>query len=312
MDMQKNIRVNREHKDSLFRFIFSDKKALLSLYNAVNDSDYADKELLEIYTMEDFLYMGMKNDVSFLIDWNLNLFEHQSTYNPNMPLRGFMYMAASFKKYVELNRLDLYSSKLIRIPVPRYFVFYNGKRPMEDEVLLRLTDQMGGSDVTEKSCTEFTAHMVNINEGHSPKMMERCPLLYEYSIFVGEIRKNTEAGMMLVDAIDTAVDECIKRGVLADILRSNRAEVTDMLLKEYDEAFHIASEKEISFEEGRQMERANTEKERQRAEAEKQRADEMDVKIKILTSRLRGETAEKIAENLGVDVEQVQKVLNNI
>ena len=312
MDMQKNIRVNREHKDSLFRFIFSDKKALLSLYNAVNDSDYADKELLEIYTMEDFLYMGMKNDVSFLIDWNLNLFEHQSTYNPNMPLRGFMYMAASFKKYVELNHLDLYSSKLIRIPVPRYFVFYNGKRPMEDEVLFRLTDQMEGTDAAEKSCTEFTAHMVNINEGHSPKMMERCPLLYEYSIFVGEIRKNTEAGMMLVDAIDTAVDECIKRGVLADILRSNRAEVTDMLLKEYDEAFHIASEKEISFEEGRQMERANTEKERQRAEAEKQRADEMDVKIKILTSRLRGETAEKIAENLGVDVEQVQKVLNNI
>ncbi|MDD6232223.1 MAG: hypothetical protein PUA89_05855, partial [Frisingicoccus sp.] len=233
MDMQKNIRVNREHKDSLFRFIFSDKKALLSLYNAVNDSDYTDKELLEIYTME-------------------------------------------------------------------------------DEVLLRLTDQMEGTDAAEKSCTEFTAHMVNINEGHSPKMMERCPLLYEYSIFVGEIRKNTEAGMILVDAINTAVDECIKRGILADILRSNRAEVTDMLLKEYDEAFHIASEKEISFEEGRQMERMNTEKERQRAEAEKQRADEMDVKIKILTSRLRGETAEKIAENLGVDVEQVQKVLNNI
>ena len=312
MDMQKNIRVNREHKDSLFRFIFSDKKALLSLYNAVNDSDYTDKELLEIYTMEDFVYMGMKNDVSFLIDWNLNLFEHQSTYNPNMPLRGFMYMASSFKKYVELNRLDLYSSKLIWIPVPRYFVFYNGKRPMEDEVLLRLTDQMEGTDASGKSCTEFTAHMVNINEGHSLKMMERCPRLYEYSIFVGEIRKNTEAGMILVDAINTAVDECIKRGILADILRSNRAEVTDMLLKEYDEAFHIASEKEISFEEGRQMERMNTEKERQRAEAEKQRADEMDVKIKILTSRLRGETAEKIAENLGVDVEQVQKVLNNI
>ena len=122
---------------------------------------------------------------------------------------------------------------------------------------------------------------------------------------MGEIRKNTEAGMILVDAINTAVDECIKRGILADILRSNRAEVTDMLLKEYDEAFHIASEKEISFEEGRQMERANTEKERQRA-------DEMELKNKILIARLRGETAEKIAENLRVDVEQVQKVLNNI
>lgn len=132
--------------------------------------------------------------------------------------------------------------------------------------------------------------------------------------------------MMLVDAIDTAVDECIKRGILADILRSNRAEVTDMLLKEYDEAFHIASEKEISFEEGRQMERANTEKERQRAEEERQRAeeeknraeeekkraDEMELKNKILMSRLRGETADEIAKNLGVDVDQVEKVLENI
>ena len=132
--------------------------------------------------------------------------------------------------------------------------------------------------------------------------------------------------MMLVDAIDTAVDECIKREVLADILRSNRAEVTDMLLKEYDEAFHIASEKEISFEEGRQMERENTEKERQRAEVEKQRAeeernradkekqraDEMDIKVRILMSRLRGETVEEIAKNLGVDTDQVQKVLENI
>ena len=131
---------------------------------------------------------------------------------------------------------------------------------------------------------------------------------------------------MLVDAIDTAVDECIKRGILADILRSNRAEVTDMLLKEYDEAFHIASEKEISFEEGRQMERENTEKERQRAEVEKQRAeeernradkekqraDEMDIKVRILMSRLRGETVEEIAKNLGVDTDQVQKVLENI
>ena len=118
--------------------------------------------------------------------------------------------------------------------------------------------------------------------------------------------------MMLVEAIDTAVDECIKRGILADILRSNRAEVTDMLLKEYDEAFHIASEKEISFEEGRQMERANTEKERQRAEEEKKRADEMELKNKILMSRLCGEAVEEIAKNLGVDADQVQNVLNNI
>ena len=87
--MQDNTNYNRNYKDSLFRFIFNNKEAALSLYNAVNDSDYQDADAIEFYTMSDFLYMGMKNDLSFLIDWNLNIFEHQSTYNPNMPLRGF-------------------------------------------------------------------------------------------------------------------------------------------------------------------------------------------------------------------------------
>ena len=96
MDMQMNASVNVKHKDRLFRFIFKDKESLLTLYNAVNESDYTDVEALEIYTMENFVYMGMKNDLSFLIDWNMNVFEHQSTYNPNMPLRGILYMAAAF------------------------------------------------------------------------------------------------------------------------------------------------------------------------------------------------------------------------
>ena len=100
LDIKNDVNVNRQHKDRLFRFIFQEKSALLSLYNAINRSDYTDPESLEIYTMENYVYMGMKNDVSFLIDWNMNVFEHQSTYNPNMPLRGFLYMSAMFKKFI--------------------------------------------------------------------------------------------------------------------------------------------------------------------------------------------------------------------
>jgi len=329
MDMQMNASVNVKHKDRLFRFIFKDKEALLTLYNAVNESDYTDVDALEIYTMENFVYMGMKNDLSFLIDWNMNVFEHQSTYNPNMPLRGFLYMAAAFKRYIELQRLDLYGSKQLRLPVPRYYVyliarsltqrahakhltygmpewvFYNGLKEMADEEILYLTDSMEAASGPEKSCAQFSAHMVNINKGRNTQIMQRCPLLYEYSLFVAEVRKRTTQNRPLREAIEEAVDYCIAHDILADILRANKAEVTNMCLEEYDEAFHIASEKEISFEEGRLEGLKSAEKERLRAEA-------LDLQVAVLTRKLRGETEESIAESQGITLDEVQKILDEI
>lgn len=305
MDMQKNVRVNFKYKDSLFRFIFKDKEALLTLYNAVNESDYTDPEALEIYTMEDFVYMNMKNDLSFLIDWNMNVFEHQSTYNPNMPLRGFLYMAAAFKKYIALNRLDIYGSKRLSLPVPRYYVFYNGLTERPDEEIWYLTDSMEGAATSEKSCVQFRAHMVNINMERNSKLMEKCPLLYEYSVFVAEVRKRISQNMTLREAIEGAVDECIRNGILANILQGNKAEVTDMCLEEYDAAFHIASEKEISFEEGRQAERKNTERERQRA-------DTLKLKNTVLIGKLRGESEEAIAKSRGITLDEVKKILEEV
>lgn len=305
MDMQMNASVNVKHKDRLFRFIFKDKESLLTLYNAVNESDYTDVDALEIYTMENFVYMGMKNDLSFLIDWNMNVFEHQSTYNPNMPLRGFLYMAAAFKRYIELQRLDLYGSKQLRLPVPRYYVFYNGLKEMADEETLYLTDGMEAASGPEKSCAQFSAHMVNINKGRNTQIMQRCPLLYEYSLFVAEVRKRTTQNRPLREAIEEAVDYCIAHDILADILRANKAEVTNMCLEEYDEAFHIASEKEISFEEGRLEGLKSAEKERLRAEA-------LDLQVAVLTRKLRGETEESIAESQGITLDEVQKILDEI
>ena len=305
MDMQMNASVNVKHKDRLFRFIFKDKESLLTLYNAVNESDYTDVDALEIYTMENFVYMGMKNDLSFLIDWNMNVFEHQSTYNPNMPLRGFLYMAAAFKRYIELQRLDLYGSKQLHLPVPRYYVFYNGLKEMADEEILYLTDSMEAASGPEKSCAQFAAHMVNINKGRSPGIMQRCPLLYEYSLFIAEVRKRTTQNWPLKEAVEEAVEHCIAHNILADILRANKAEVTNMCLEEYDEAFHIASEKEISFEEGRLEGLKSAEKERLRAEA-------LDLQVAVLTRKLRGETEESIAESQGITLDEVQKILEEI
>lgn len=245
---QENTYYNRKYKDSLFRFIFNSKEAALSLYNAINDSDYHETDAMEFYTMNDFLYIGMKNDLSFLLDWNLNMFEHQSSYNPNMPLRGLIYTSAALKKFIEKNRLDMYSSKLLTIPVPRYYVFYNGLKKAADEVILKLTDSMAGTNASKVSSAEFTAHMININAGHSAKIMNRCPLLHQYSLFVAALRQKISDRLSLGDAIEETITECIEKDILADILREHRAEVTDMLFKEYDSAAHIASEKEISYE----------------------------------------------------------------
>lgn len=226
--MQDEIRINREHKDRLFRRIFSKKDDLLSLYNALNNSDYTNTEDLQIYTMDDFVYMSMRNDLSFLIDMTLNVFEHQSTYNPNMPLRGFFYMSSAYQKYIALNHLDIYSSKRIALPLPQYYVFYNGTKNMPDESRILLTDSMTHPDAAQKSSAQFSAHMININAGHSSGIMQRCPKLYQYSLFIEEIRQNQKQGAALREAVETAVDSCIRQGILTDILLGNKAEVTSL------------------------------------------------------------------------------------
>ena len=299
----------RTHKDRLFRFIFNQKPELLSLYNAINGSDYTDENDLTIYTIEDFIYMGMKNDISFLIDCNLNIFEHQSTYNPNMPLRGFLYMASAFKKYIAAKHMDIYSSTCIPIPVPRFYVFYNGTKVVPDEQILKLTDHM--PDIKkDQSCTEFTATMININAHHNPKLLERCPILFDYAVFISRIRENLDKSMSLADALEQAVTDCIHDNILADILRNHKAEVTDMILDEYDEKFHIACEKKISYEQGLAEGRALA---NNAIQAEKQRADDTITLFKnVLRLHLKQISDEMIADELHVSVDTVRQIIKDL
>ena len=314
--MQDEIRINREHKDRLFRRIFSKKDDLLSLYNALNNSDYTNTEDLQIYTMDDFVYMSMRNDLSFLIDMTLNVFEHQSTYNPNMPLRGFFYMSSAYQKYIALNHLDIYSSKRISLPLPQYYVFYNGTKNMPDESRILLTDSMTHPDAAQKSSAQFSAHMININAGHSSGIMQRCPKLYQYSLFIEEIRQNQKQGAALREAVETAVDSCIRQGILTDILLGNKAEVTNMILQEYDEDLHIRNEKEISFQDGYEKGCRDAEDkvlaEKQRADDERKRADNINTLNKILMLKLKGKCDEEIADTLHLPIETIHQVLDNI
>ena len=148
-------KVKRNFKDSLFRLVFHGKEELLSLYNAVNGSSYTNADDLEINTLEDVVYMGMKNDVSFLFAHYLNLYEAQSTSNPNMPLRGTIYFGDLLKGWIESNHLDMYSEKQIMIPKPKFLVFYNGLKKEPERRILRLSDSFeGGQDA--RSVLEYS------------------------------------------------------------------------------------------------------------------------------------------------------------
>ena len=223
------VSANRNYKDTVFRRLFSDKKNLLSLYNAVNSRDYTNPDDLEIVTLENAIYMGMKNDLAFIIDTNLYLYEHQSTYNPNMPLRDLFYISSEYQKM--LDQKSLYSSSLQKIPAPNFIEFYNGTDTLSDYSEHKLSSAF--ENLSGEPKLELIVTVLNINEGHNALLMEHCKTLREYAQYVAKVRKYT-ADMSLNEAVECAVDECIKENILADFLRKNRAEVISMSIFEYD------------------------------------------------------------------------------
>lgn len=244
--------INRKYKDKLFRFIFHDKKDLLSLYNAVNGTDYQDPEELEINTLENVIYLKMKNDLSFLVGASMNLYEHQSTWNPNMPLRGLLYFAELYERHVKNNGYLLTKSKRIILPFPKYIVFYNGLEKDEDRRELRLSESFEIQRDGAEPALECRAVILNINYGHNRELMEKCQRLQEYAEFIWRIRENLQKGMTLKKAIDKAIEYCLEHGILTDILQRSQAEVRSMLLEEYNEKAEREQLRKEGWEEGRE------------------------------------------------------------
>ena len=229
--------------------IFGNRKAALELYNAINHSNYQNPEQLEITTIEGAIYMGVKNDLSFLIDSVMNLYEAQSTRNPNMPLRGLIYFARVYQGYVEKRELDIYSGSRIKIPLPQYIVFYNGSQEEPDRREYRLSDAFERKQ--DSYCLECVATVLNINTGHNRQLMENCSLLWQYAFFVSKVRLYLERyPENLEGAVDMAVEECIEEDILADFLKKQRGEGKDVILTEYNAERHIKNEKKLSYEEG--------------------------------------------------------------
>ena len=243
-----HIHLNRSYRDHLFRFLFKDKRDLLELYNALNGSDYRDPNALEIVTLEDVIFLKMKNDLSFIIGDRLNLYEHQSTKNPNMPLRGFLYFARQYEGLVAAGKRSLYGNAMVPLPTPQYVVFYNGTEELEDETTLYLSDAF--SEGRGSGCLECRCMLLNINRGHNRQLLEKCRRLEEYSEFVSRIYDALSKGMSLKRAIETAMDSCIEEGILKDVLIRQKTEVMHMLLTEFDEKKYKRSVYQDGYEDG--------------------------------------------------------------
>ena len=227
--------VEKEYKDRLFSFIFGreeNKAWTLELYNAVNGSAYSDPSQVEITTIRDVLYLGMHNDISFMIRDDMNLYEQQSTYNPNMPVRQLQYCGYVYEAYMTSHNMNKYGTKLLKLPVPKLVVFYNGPQNEPADEILRLRDSFPEG---VESDIEVRCRMVNINYGRSKELLSVCKPLEEYAWLVAKIRELSANGG-IEEAVDKAVSEIPEDFVLKKFLVTHRAEVRGMMLKEYNEA----------------------------------------------------------------------------
>ena len=236
---------NTKYKDTFFRYLFKEKAGMLELYNALFDDCLTDESEIEDCTIEDVFTRQMKNDLAFIMDTNLYLYEHQSTYNPNMPLRDLFYICSEYQKLVD--KKSLFSSTLQKIPAPNFIEFYNGSTAIADCTELRLSSAF--EHLSGEPKLELIVTVLNVNEGHNAELMQHCNTLNEYAQYVARVRLYA-ADMSLDQAVERAVDECIREGILAEFLTCNRNEVISMSIFEYDKELEEKKLRKAEYEAG--------------------------------------------------------------
>lgn len=245
--------INRTYKDRLFRLRFGSeeyKEDMLILYNALNGTSYNNADDIKITTLDDVIYMKMKNDISILLDSNMVLWEQQSSINPNMPARGLMYYGNLLSQYIKTERYGIYNKRLIPIPTPQYVVFYNGTEEYDAKVKLRLSDAFINKN--DSGDFEWTAMVYNLNPGKNDELLEKCRPLKEYMIFINKVREYSEDDDTDIKAAVTqAVDYCIDKNIMSDFLIKHKAEVVSVCITEFDEKIYEAELRRESREEGR-------------------------------------------------------------
>ena len=248
----KRVGVNKNYKDSVFSLLFSDPDLLRELYCALENVALPEDVPISINTLQDALFQNRVNDISFAIGGKqVVLSEHQSTINPNMPLRLLMYITRVYEKM--LQGQNIHTSKRIPLPRPEFFVLYNGLAPFPDEQVVNLSDAFGQPDIQglaekERPALELEVRVININQGRNESLLGQSKTLSEYSAFIAKAREFEEVSGDRNEAVAQAVRYCRENGILRDFLEKHGTEVINMLLTEWNWDEALATR----FQEGRE------------------------------------------------------------
>ena len=246
-DKKRNYRSNgnREYKSDVISMMLQIPEYALDVYNAMNDSEYTDPDMIQIMRLENGISLSIRNDASFFISNYLNLYEHQSTYSPNAPLRFLIYLTNLLK--TTIRKRDLYSRKRVQIATPHFAVFYNGTEKRPEKEVLKLSDAfINRTDTPE---IELTVTVYNINPNNNTQLLEKSEVLRGYMIFVNRVRENLEHQKKIAQnapeydeaayeedlgvAINEAIDYCIEHHIMETFFRENRSEVTKSMVLDY-------------------------------------------------------------------------------
>ena len=241
---------NKKVKNSVLIDLFyedeSARENQIALYNALHEEKLPEDTQVKLIRVENVLYMNFQNDFSYEADEKILVIgEHQATINQNMPLRSLMYIGRIYEQLIPVR--DRYKKSMVKLPKPEFYTFYNGKESMEKEQILRLSDAFKVQD--GQSMLDLQVKVININPDAEHEVLERCPVMKEYSLFIETIRKYQEAGEE--NAYEMAIKECIERGILAEYLKKKGSEVINMLKAEYDYEMDIEVQREEAYEEGK-------------------------------------------------------------
>jgi len=236
---------NREYRSDVFSMLMADKKNALQVYNALNGTHYDDPELVEIHTIDKGVSLSVRNDAAIVVDSSLSLYEHQSTVCPNMPIRCLFYVSNILRKLTKDD--NLYGTSLIRIPVPKFAVFYNGTTNMPSSWEVKLSDSFMKTERNPE--LELVCKVYNINKNKDDGLLDDCKILDDYMTYVDLVRvyyKEYE----LKDAINMAIDECIKRDILAEFFKENREEILKVTELDFTFERQIELERKSALKQG--------------------------------------------------------------
>ena len=223
--------MSREYKSDVFSMLMENKTYALEVYNALNGTNYTDPEAVEVVDLDKGVSLSMRNDASFIVDMNINFYEHQSTYNPNMPLRSMIYMVNTLEDWLKQNERDLFSRKLIRIPTPHFVTFYNGIETRPEYEEMRLSGAFCRS--TDRPELEVICKVYNINPPYNEELRKRSEVLWGYTGFVEKVRAYQRQGLGVQEAVEIAINECIEEDILRDFFLARKDEVLKMTHLDY-------------------------------------------------------------------------------